>query len=286
MIGTDRICKEPCVSVVILNSHPIRGAIEILKGINAKTMTIDFYKDRFIILHQSENQRCNSKIEIKKNKLFLYSFNPFEVDGKVPTRISVTVGVDLFMESIKTEKKQDSCFNVLCSYNSSSAFIIFSQERSGSACEKQPCVYSLDYEMERDDSDPYHSLYIDYDENATMTEKDLESNISRYRGTKCQNTKVRLRESGIINLSAIVHGGKKITVDLPSSYMFPEDEDEDVDENAYIINLSANDLANLAKVKKLGPSNTIRAYMSIDYPLLFRALIWNYGEFLIWFVSN
>lgn len=290
MSGADHFCKEPCVSVIILNSHPMRCAIEVLKGVYSKTLTIDFYKDRFIIYHSAEDERSHCKIEIKKNKLFFYSFNPFKVDGVKPTRVSVTVGVDLFMQSIKNEKKQDSCFNVVCSYNTVSSLILFSQERSGSVIEQQPAIYSFGFEEDISEDDPFRNVYCDYEENSTLTEKDIESNIGRFK-VGCQIVNVQLKDTGVIKLSAAARGGRLITITLPCLYETEGQDDATLTEaeadgqDDYKISLRGKDLDNVSRLKKLGTSNTVRVYMSTDYPLLFQTLVSNYGKLLLWFTN-
>lgn len=291
MSSVDHFCKQPCVSVIILNSHPMRCALEILKSIFAKSLTIDFYKDRLIIRHSAEDKRSHCKIEIEKSKLFFYSFTPFEVDGVTPVRLSVTVEADSFMQSVKNEKKQDSCFSVLCSYNTVSSIIVFSQERSGSVVEDQPSIYSFCFEEEVDLDDPYANVYCDYDENSTLTEKDIESNIGRYKTVSCQSVNARLKETGVINLSARTRTGKDVRIDLPSLYATTEQEETtgggkaEAAQDDYLINLRGKDLDLILKLKKLGTSNVIRIYMSMDYPLLFHTLISNFGTFILWFVN-
>jgi hypothetical protein len=134
--------------------------------------------------------------------------------------------------------------------------------------------------------DPFEVVYKDLEPNSVMTEKEFVDNLALFKSRKPIEVKFLLLESGTINLTSMGSEGTTIA-NLPPNPNFLLDVDgQDGPENDYEIRLPYVDVANLMKISKLGQYNVIKIYVTLDYPLLIKTRLLNYGTFSIWYVPN
>ena len=288
------VFPQPCVTVTILNAYTFRTAIEMVEDIRDGDMEIRFFPDRIVIEEFSKDERKFCKISIKKKDLYTYRYSPFVLndDEDLPECFSVTVNTNEFVESIKCDKKQKVLFEVFCSTSSTNCAICFSRDRAGDSMDRINGRYDFYCGVESRTEDPFQAVYKSMEPNSILNEKALGENLTLFKYKKPVYAIFSLTDRGTIEISS-TNGSRATAVELPPNLNYVAENEHIVNENdkgsyvenAYEISLQYKDIVELGKIVKLGPNNVIKIYMSLDYPLVIRTRLLNYGIFTIWYTN-
>lgn len=283
----EELCQDPCVSVTILNSYSLRTALEMVEDVKDGDVEIRFYKDRFIIEEFSDDERKFCNVVIKKKDLHHYKYDPFIPEGsnERPECFSVSVNTHNFVNAMKCDKKQKVVIEVFCSKTSMSCAICFCRDRSGDSMDPINGTFDFNCGTESRIEDPFEIVYKELEPNSVLNEKEIVDNLALFKSKKPIYVKFSLLESGTIKLTSM-EGNRPTIAHLPPNPNFPETEDDEIPENDYEISLAYADIVGLMKISKLGQYNIIKVYMTLDYPLLIKTRLLNYGTFSIWYSGN